>query len=180
VERGIVRDGCGFSGGRGGGLLVSVEGFLDDSEGIAGSGLSGFQPFRLEVFLKERRDLGMELCAEVAQCGVVIVGGDRLLVLRIVESGLRHSDGVVTGSISDDFGWKLRPRSQLYNYEHSPGFLDWPETSQQTIWVQSYVGSRTCRSVGPVLRSYPPCLPQTSRSVIPYRPSSSLVRRCEL
>jgi len=87
-----------------GGLLVFVEGFLDDGEGLAGSGLSGFQPFRLEVFLKERRDLGVELCAEVAQCRTVIVGGNRLLVLRIVESRLRHSDGVVTGSISEDFG----------------------------------------------------------------------------
>lgn len=73
---------------------------MDDSEGTAGSGLSGFQPFRLEVFLKERRDLGMEVCAEVAQCGIVIVEGGRLLVLRMLEGRLGHSDGAVAVSIS--------------------------------------------------------------------------------
>lgn len=78
---------------------------MDDGEGMADLGLNGSQPFRLEVFLKERRDLRMEPCAEIAQCGVAIDRGDRLLVLRLLEGRLRHSDGVVTESISQGFGW---------------------------------------------------------------------------
>lgn len=143
------------------GLLVSVEGFLDDGEGAAGLGLHGFQPLRLDVFLKERRDLGMKLYAEVAQSGNVIVGGDRLLVLRMLEGRSCHSDVVVTGSISGGFDRTSRPRSQLSNCEYS--LASCPGRTQVSIsrtWVQSYAESLPERRTGAPFISWSSLNPQ--------------------
>ena len=82
------------------GVLIFVQGFLNDGERAAGLGLDGFQPFRLDVFLKERRDLRMELCAEFVERGSFAIGNGRLLVLRMLEGRLRHGDGEELGSIS--------------------------------------------------------------------------------
>ena len=45
-------------------ILVSPQGFLDDAEGDAGLSLDALQPFRRDVFLKERVNLGAEGGAE--------------------------------------------------------------------------------------------------------------------
>ena len=74
---------------RGGGL-VSVEGFLDDGKGAARLLLRCFQPFRLEVFLKERGDFVVQLCAEGAEWGRVAIGELRLLLFLLLRGRLCH------------------------------------------------------------------------------------------
>ena len=65
-------------------LRVSFQSVGYDGEGVPALCLHVPQPFRRDVFLKERGDAGVEVRAEGAQWGRVVaaaIGGWRLLLL---------------------------------------------------------------------------------------------------
>ena len=57
------------------GVLVVIQGFLNDGERLPGLVLYRLQPFRLDVFLKERSDLTVELRAQFSKRGAVAIRG---------------------------------------------------------------------------------------------------------